>query len=181
MALGTLTYNDIINGVKSYLKSNCKNISNFGGMDACFKNGFVTSGQIAGNATATTNYRVNITRAISQVSSGTVDTDMTNFLSSIGVSNVNATLTADVFFNFINDMISFISTKCAFTVSQYSSNRFLIYWTGNTTYANTYKINSSAQEKISQSGDIHQMLNAIFNIAKQNIRCIPVQYNITLT
>ena len=103
------------------------------------------------------------------------------FLSSIGVSNVNATLTAGVFFNFINDMISFISTKCAFTVSQYSSNRFLIYWTGNTTYANTYKINLSAQEKISQYSDIHQMLNAIFNIAKQNIRCIPVQYNITLT
>lgn len=181
MALGSLTYNDVINGVKTYLKSNCTNISNFGGMDACFKSGFVSSGQIAGNATATTNYSVNITRAISQVSAGTVDTDMTNFLSSIGITNVNATLTAGVFFKFINDMISFISTKCVFTVSQYSSNRFLIYWTGNTTYANTYKIDSVAQEKISQANDIHQMLNAIFNIAKQNIRCVSVQYNISLT
>ena len=39
MALQNITYNEIVETVKNYIKTNCMNIANFGAIPAAFKAG----------------------------------------------------------------------------------------------------------------------------------------------
>lgn len=181
MSLANITYNEIIEAVKNYIKTNCTNIANYSSIPACFKSGYTASGQIAGNATANSTYSVSITKAVAQVNDSTVDTDMTNFINSLGLGNkLTTNCSANNFFNFMNNMISFCSTKLAFATSQYSTNKYLIYYTNNSSYKDVYNIEEEKIIRLIYASDIHQMLNAVFNIAKQNIRNVPCTYSITV-
>lgn len=181
MSLANITYNEIIEAIKNHIKANCTNIANYGSIPACFKSGYTASGQIAGNAAAKSTYSVSITKAVAQVDASTVDTDMTNFINGLGLGNkLSTNCSANNFFNFMNNMISFCSTKLAFATSQYSTDKYLIYYTANTSYKDVYNMEEEKAIRLIYANDVHQMLNAIFNIAKQNIRNIPCTYSITV-
>ena len=94
MALQNITYNEIVETVKNYIKTNCMNIANFGAIPAAFKAGYTLSGNISSSGDRyTSKYVVTITRAVTQVASSVVDTDMNNFLTTINaVSYTHLTL-----------------------------------------------------------------------------------------
>ena len=183
MALQNITYNEIVETVKNYIKTNCMNIANFGAIPAAFKAGYTLSGNISSSGDRyTSKYVVTITRAVTQVASSVVDTDMNNFLARINVANkLNNNVPASEFINFINDIVSFCSTKLCFATSQYNGNRYLIYYTANTSYSSIVSINTNESNKIVQANDVNSILNMLLNVIKQNIRNIPCTYNIALS
>jgi len=183
MAIQNITYNEIVEAVKNYAKSNCMNIANFGAIPAAFKAGYSLSGNISSSGDKyTSKYVVTITRAVSQVASSVVDTDMNNFLTRINVVNkLNNNIPASEFINFINDMVSFCSTKLCFATSQYHSGGYLIYYTANTSYSSAVSITTNNQLKLIEASDVNSILNMLFNVVKQNIRNVPCTYNIALS
>ena len=182
MGLANITYNEIINAVKTYIKTYCFNIANYAGIDACFKAGYSVTSQIAGNATAQTYYKSNITRPVNAVNANVVDTDMNNFISSLNLTDkLNNNVSANNFFSFINNMLSFCSTKLAFATSQYSSQKYLIYYTGNTNYSSIKPIEEEIAYRMAYANDVHDMLNLFFNVVNQNIRNVPCLYSITFS
>lgn len=189
----TITYSQIIDVVKNWIKSNCSNITNYNGMNNCVKNGYsYTVGSSGSNAwveSATASLSSSITGA---VSSGTVDTDMSTFLSTIApsISDLNVSVTPDNFYKFINDMCCFCCTKLAYVTSQ-SGNastsfvRYLIYWSGNTTWSYNITINpSEVQNYFIIASDINVFWQNIVDMMTRisgNIRVLPVRYTFSLT
>lgn len=182
MGLANITYNEIIDKVKTYIKTYCSNIANYNGIDACFKAGYSVTSKIGGNSAAQTNYTSKITKSVSSVSASVVDTDMNNFIASLNISDkLNSNVSANNFFNFINNMLSFCSTKLAFATSQYSNNKYLIYYTNNTSYSSIKPIEEELAFRMAYANDVHIMLNLFFNVVNQNIRNVPCLYSITFS
>lgn len=179
MPLGTFTYENVVNQVKNWIKSNCVNITNFAGINGSFKSGWSTSGTVLTSPQYTGTYSVGISRYVSQVTTATVDTDMTNFCNTYGISSrLSQNIPANEFYHFIQDMISFICTKCVYTVGQYAqSTRYLIYYTGNTSYGNTFTISTTDTKRLAQATDATSLMTTMFDIVGRNIRCIPVTYS----
>ena len=179
MAIGDITYNEIIVLIKNWIKSNAINISNFNAIPAQFKAGWSTGANISSNGPHyTSRYSVVISKAVNQVAATTVDNDMNAFLNSIGVaSKINQNIPTSEFLNFINDIISFCSTKLGFAISQFNANRYLIYITENRSYNSLIQIKTNLNVKVIEANDINILFNAIINIIKQNIRCYPCKYN----
>lgn len=192
MSLGNITYQSIVDTVKTWIKSNCANIANYSGMNNAVKNGYVMN---IGSSSVGTEYSESASCSLtspitSAVSSSTVDTDMSNFLTSIGASsllsqNVNPTQ----FYKFINDMCCFCCTKLAYVTSQQntttSSVRYLIYWSGNTSYTYTQNIvNSSDVNLLINASDVNTMWQNIVDMMTRisgNIRIVPVSYTFSLS
>ena len=181
MPIGSMTYQNIVDTVKTWIKSNCSNITKFSEIPNVFKSGYTTTVQYAGDATSPSKYTTKISgNAVSQVATTTVDTDMTNFLTSIGVTNTSKTIPASEFMDFVENMVSFCSTKLAYSISQYSTNKYLIYTTANTSYSSIRQINEDGAFKIITTEDINDILNSIINVTKQTIKNKPVTYTITM-
>ena len=193
MSLGNVTYQAVVDTVKTWIKSNCANIANYSGMSNAVKNGYsytvgTSSSGDAYSEAATCSLSSSITGA---VASSTVDTDMTNFLSTIGASSIlSQNINPTQFYKFINDMCCFCCTKLAFVASQTgnassSSVRYLIYWTGNTSY--TYTINvaaSTATNYVINASDINKVWQNIVDMMIRingNIRVLPVNYTYSLS
>ena len=96
-------------------------------------------------------------------------------------NKLNNNIPASEFINFINDIVSFCSTKLCFATSQYDGNRYLIYYTPNTSYSSIVSINTNESNKIVQANDVNSILNMLLNVIKQNIRNVPCTYNIALS
>ena len=194
MSLGSITYGTIVDAVKTWIKSNCSNIANYSGMSNAVKNGYsytvgTSSAGAAYSESATCSLSSSITAA---VGASTVDTDMNNFLSTIGVTstmlsqNVNPTQ----YYKFINDMCCFCCTKLAFVTSQTgnasnTSVRYLIYWTGNTAYNYNISIASStATAYVCNAADFNKIWQNLVDMMVRisgNIRVLPVKYTYSLS
>lgn len=173
-------YSDIVNAIKTYIKTNCVNISNYNGIETAYKSGFTGTSTIPGGNGAATCYCTYTIAAnpVSQVASSVVDTDMTNFIAQIQLtSKLDTNIASSEFINFINDMVSFCSSKMVYATSQYAATKqILIYSTSNTSYSSVAAITTEDANKMMVSGDINSIINAIVNITKQTIRCIPCRY-----
>lgn len=181
MPIATITYNEVVTLVTNWIKANCVNISNYAGMPSCFKPGYKVTTRYAGNDSVNATYTVTIVNSIPQVAATTVDSDMTAFLTSIGANTrLNDTLPASEFINFINDMVTFCATKCAFSVSQYSTSKYLVYNASNTTYLSPINITTNEVLKVIEAFDILSILNSLGVIINEYIRAIPCKYTIRL-
>ena len=128
--LQSITYGTIVDAVKNYIKNNCTNIINFGGIPAEFKSGYSTTITISGgNGAATCYCTISITSGnVVQKTATDVDNDMTSYLQLIGASNMlNDNVKDSELLKFINDMVIFCTTKVAFSTSVHNSNRYMIY------------------------------------------------------
>lgn len=183
MAIGNITYNEIIDLMKNWIKTNATNIASYSSIPSQFKSGWSSSANISSNGPHyTSTYTVRISQYVSQVSAATVDTDMNNFLTSIGIaSKLSQNIPTSEFLNFINDIISFCATKLGFAISQFNSNRYLIYNTKNTSYSSLITLSTNENVKIIEANDINILFNAMIDIIKQNIRCYPCTYTYSFT
>ena len=183
MAIASITYKQLSDMVVSWIQTNCKNISNFAGIEAQFKSGY-TSGKVryAGNDTSPSCYTINLTgNAVASVSASTVQTDMTNFLVSCGLTDLNKTIPASEFLDFVKNLIVFCSKKVVIVASQLVSSKYICYHTANTTYNTTYQLDTNDARKIILANDVLQLLDNITNIVRQSIRNKTCQYSITMS
>ena len=183
MAIASITYKQLSDVVVSWIQTNCKNIASFSSIEAQFKSGY-TSGKVryAGNDASPSCYTINLTgNAVASVSADTVVTDMTNFLSSCGLTDLNKEIPASEFLDFVKNLIVFCSTKIVIVASQLVSSKYICYHTANTTYNTKYQIDTNDARKIIMANDVIQLLDNITNIVRQSIRNKTCQYSITMS
>lgn len=178
MALSAITYNTVVEHVKSWILANCMNFdTTIANLPACFKTGYSVVTTITTNAKST----VTISKGVSQVASTTVATDMTNFLTTIQVNDkLNTNIVANEFLNFVEDIISFCSTKIGIAASQYSTTNYMVYLTGNTNYSSLKNITTTTAYRLIDDADITTLINFITSVVRQNIRPYVCTYSVTL-
>lgn len=189
MPLEAITYNDIVNAVRTWIKSNCSNISGYTSMSSAVKNGYSYTIARINSTVFTETATASLTSPIAAaVASAVVDTDMNNYLISTGINSfLTKNISADNFFKFINDIMVFCTTKLGFVTSQSgnsstSSVRYLVYCTGNTTYNNSISLtNSSATQYLIKANDVQSILQYIINNITNNIRVLNCKFNFSIT
>ena len=83
-----ITYQEIIDKVKTYAKTNCKNIANYNSIPAQYKAGFAfTVGTRYANFIGEGG-NLTIKNPVVSVNASTVDTDMDTFLNNLGLSKL---------------------------------------------------------------------------------------------
>ena len=183
MRIESVTYQQVVNTVVSWIQTNCSNVANYTNMEACFKTGY-SSGKVryAGNDTSPSCYTAAISsNGVASVASSTVSTDMSNFLSSRGLTDMSKTLPASEFLDFVKNMVVFCSTKVVMVASQYSSTKYICYDTSNTTYSNTFNFDTNDTKKIVEAKDIEEIFPVIITNVRQNMRNKTCQYTITMS
>lgn len=187
MPLSPITYNTIINQVKSWIKSNCKNITNYGNINSVFKPGWSKSETVLKGHGYTGIVKITIASgAVEQAAASNVDNDMNAFISNVcklSSSDLNKNIPEKDFYHFIQNMISFISTKCVYATSQFSQNeKHLIYVTKNTSYNTTFiNISSSIEKKLIEALDVSSLMMTMLTVANQYLRCNQLIYKWTVS
>lgn len=185
-----ITYQEIIDKVKTYAKTNCKNIANFNSIPAQYKAGFAfTVGTRNANFIGEGGYLA-INNPVVSVNASTVDTDMDTFLNNLGLSGALLEYPIDDlnFNNFLLDMLIFLSTRTCFAVSRpnngASSDRILVYDTSNAfDYSQTKPIKpspeGSEQTYTYNSSDLQDILNKLITNLMKSIRVVPLTFTFT--
>ena len=194
MPLQNITYSEIVDLVKNFIKTKCQNISGYGGMSGAVKNGY--SFTVASVLVATVDLvekREQATATLtsplsSAVSPSVVDTDMTNYLTSVGINSyLSSNISSENFLKFMNDIMTFCTTKLGYISSQTgigstSFVEYLVYNTSNTTYNNSITItNSSEMEYLIKANDVQQILQYIVNNMTNKIRVMTCKYTFSIT
>ena len=110
MSISNITYKELKDLVVTYIQNNCYNIndSKFSSLPGTFKTGYrVTAYSKSEGPGYTTHAYVSIVEstAIAKVTN-TVNTDLTNFLTAAGYTNLNLTIPVSEFIGFFNNIIS---------------------------------------------------------------------------
>ena len=187
MSLGNLTYGVLIDQVKTWIKSNCINISAYGTLPACFKSGYSNVVAQSGNYTCTV---VTIGDTVSEVLSSVVDSDMLSFWANYcGNLSVGLQVAPTNYIAFIQDMICFCSERVYIAASQFSQTNYLVYSSGEKSYS-SHKVLSSTQQsyKLIMVDDVAYLndnskgiLTGIINDVSKNIRLQCVRYDLNIT
>lgn len=184
MPLPAITYQSLSDLVKNWMKTNCANIANYGGMHACVKDGFkFEAGSSGGSA-----YVEKVTGVISSpvkfaIPTSKVDTDMTAFLQVIG--SPSGIITPEDFYPYLNNLACFAATKLAFVSSRYNKDayslvKYLIYWANESDWIK----NVPSVEKMIDVSDTKLIIENLISIMVRNegyIRVVPVKISYTLS
>lgn len=183
MSLPVVSYQTIINQLKSWILSNCYNFdTTTAKLPAAFKAGYASSKRFAGNNTANSNYKVAISSPVPIFSTSVFETQLTEFLPEVNLSDkLSSNVVESEFFDLVLNLISFCSTKLNFASSQFNSNKYLIYNGSYTVYTSIYQISSLEKEKLIKADDYTNLLDQILKVSKQNIRTFTCKYTITLS
>lgn len=177
MPIQNITYNTIINEVKNWIKTNCINIYNYNALPACFKPGYNTKTDLGGvNSEYPASLYCKILKSVPRATAADVDTDFNNFISSIALTNLNTSCSANNYLTFMNDIVIFLSDHLIFTTSQFSTNKYLIY-RKNSSYAKRYILEEEAALRLITAEDIVSILDTVVNITKLNIRSLACTYS----
>lgn len=188
--LPKITYQEIVNKVKTYAKTNCQNITNFSEIPAYYKSGFsYTVGSRSANYIGEGG-KLTINNPVVSVNAGTVDTDMSTFLNNLGLSGALLEYPVDDlnFNNFLLDMIIFLATKTCFVMSRpnnsVSDEKILVYNpSGIFDYSQTKNITpspeGSEQSYTYNSLDVQDVLNKFITYSINAIRIVPLTFTFT--
>ena len=182
MSLSPITYKTLVDIVKDYILTNCHNFSKYDSMESCFKPGYHFTIVVPhhGGKTYTPYSATYISQSISRYSDSTLTEDLNNFLTSIKViDKLNENIKDSDFINFVCNMVSFCSTKCCFTTSQYSNNKLLVYQP-NSSYSEINPITQASLIRQVYVNDAILLMKTAINVSSQNFRCVPCTYNYSL-
>lgn len=180
-----ITYNEVITLVKNWLKSNCKNITDYNSIKSEFKSGWskqetvlsAHGGDVHYTGIATISIK---SGAIEQATAETVDNDMSLYITNnckLSTMDLDKNISESEFYNFIQNMISFICSKCAYATSQFSQNtKYLIYVSTNNNYMETFSIDLIDEKKIINALDVTSLMKTMFDVVNQNMRCHHIIY-----
>lgn len=126
------TFQELVDVCKNYIKTNCVNITNFAGIHASLKAGYSTTAAIGTGYTSGTaaSYYTKISiignQAV-QATAAQVDTDMANYLTSIGRTSLSDKINREDIFQFIEELMVFCYNHCWFISGQYATGSVFIY------------------------------------------------------
>ena len=187
MSIENITYKQMSDTVSSWIKSNCSNISNYASINSCCKPGYSYSVytnefRMVENATAS------ITSSLKQINSSVVDSQLSQFLSSIGISNINAIVPENNFYTLINDLVAFCTSKLKFIVSQSNNNtnsavKYLVYDDSQAVQSN-YVVNvqqTPVYNYICKASTATQLTQYLIILIKSTIRTVSCRYSFSIT
>ena len=190
MSLATVTYGTMISQVTIWIKTYCKNIADFNNLESCFKSGYSATGSCTGTfpySNLADKYTVTlIGNAVSSVGTGTVDTQMNEFWTNYcGGLNTSLPISPTNYLGFIQDMTSFCSARVFMAVSEYCANKYLVYYSGSTTYSDYVTLSSAeSQYRFVTATDVaynaEGILYNIINATNKTIRLYPARYSTTI-
>lgn len=179
--LANFTYTSMITVVANWINSNANNLSNFSSLPSAFKSGYSNTINIpktqGGNDTYQPTCTITNANYFTQSTTATVTSQLQSFFTARGVTNLNANVPASEFLHFINNLVSFCSTKLIYTSSQFATGKYLIYQENNTTFNSTYQMTTNDANKLVEATDMMDMFNMLFNIISQSLRCVPIKHN----
>lgn len=174
-----IKYETIVNQVKNWLKTNCVNITNYGGMEEQFKSSWVGR-EMKSWKYGSGSYRsiTTITKSVPQASASNVDNDMKAFCDAYKISNKLQKYVSEAeFYEFIQDMISFMCTRCRVACSQLvQSKEYLVYIPGTTDYSEVFDITSEEQQNVIDAEDVLSLLRTMVNVVHRSLRCYNCTY-----
>lgn len=178
MGIQNITYRTLVNTVVNYIVNNAYNISadRFNIVPDYFKstyqNKLVYSGK--NGSTYTSHAYVSVSsNAVTKVSN-TVNTDLVNFLSNSGFTNLDSNMTVPQFISFFNNVVSFCSRYLRYATSQFTQTSYLIY--GDTGNSATY---TGESDDLIRAKSMNDVMNVLQNRLSLLVRCAPVRYNYT--
>ena len=116
------TYNDILNQVKTWITTNCINISNFAGLSNHYKTGTVINiSNITSNHNhGTTSHNIIVNNGVPQQTATNVENDLNVFFTNLGLPASTRDYPIDDanFYNFMHDIAVFCSYKVCLASAQ---------------------------------------------------------------
>lgn len=116
------TYNDILNQVKTWITSNCRNITDFAGLSNHYKTGTVINiSNITSNHNhGTASHKLTVNNGVVQKTATDVENDLNTFFTNLGLpsSKRNYPIDDSNFYNFLYNISLFCSYKICLASSQ---------------------------------------------------------------
>lgn len=168
-----IKYETIVNQVKNWLKSNCVNITNYASIEAQFKPSYTQNMNKWTHGSTIHTSKVTITKSVPSASSSNVDNDMKAFCNTYKISDkLQKYVSEDEFYEFIQNMISFMCTHCRVACSQLVQNKeYIVYIPSVTDYSEVFDITSDEQQNIINATDVLSLMTTMFTVVHRSLRC----------
>ena len=181
MGLPVITYAELSQIVLNYMLNNTMNVdSKYNSLPACFRPGYFIQNTY-GKDDFFSYIKISINKAIQRVSSSRITSDFNNFLNTYKMSAVaNIAIQETWYPLYIGNLVSFVSTKGAFAISQFDTRKFFIYNTAKSTYLNAKVIGNTPGLDIVSENDINDVLKLLTESVNQTFRLIPCTYTCSI-
>lgn len=159
----------------SNISSICTNISSFSSISSEFKSGY--SRTFNHNRSRLT---FTIVDGVSQSTTDQVSSQLSTFLSDNGFSDMNEELCSSELISFYTLLAVFTSARVFDVSSQFTSNKYICYYSSDTAYNFDSATVSAADNEIILASD--GLLSSYYfqKIIHQNVRAKSIQYNASI-
>jgi hypothetical protein len=191
MEIANIKYGAIVDMVKQWIKSNCKNITDYNSIENVFKSGYTKTEKTYKGSSKSVSIKSTLnTTPVKQVLASVVDTNMTDFCKKYQLNDkLEKYISEDELFHFIQNMITFISCKCVFVTSQFSTKVYLIYDDSNDIQEkqyngevfNVFNITSDKQLRLIYDEDVGYLVLTMIEVAKNHMRHESCKYTWTIS
>lgn len=186
MPIANITYKSVVDEVKNWIKANCKNISNYASIKGEFKSGWSKSEPTISGGKTTKTWKITLTSGgVISYSVSDVDNDMKTFCENycgLTTDKMSKRVSEDEFYHLVQNMISFICTKCNFVCSQYAQEtRYLVYKKDNNSFSTTFNISSDKTQRLIYAMDAKSLMATMLDVVNQNLRCSQCVYKLELS
>ena len=189
-----ITYQSLIDEVKTFFKTNCVNISNYNSIPDCYKEGFskllwnysfVGSGNRPGTKRCTATLTIN--NPVPRVNTETVDTNLQQFLTSIGLSDTSTMIDSTNLLNFLQNLVVFFTSKTGFAMGLNNApnacdSKIYVYIPTNPIKGTTKTLTESKPDDcIANVPQVKTITSTLVDTILQGVSIYPIKYNFTIT
>ena len=181
MTVPSITYQTLVNNAATQISNLCNNITDYAGIEACFKSGYskteskTGTGQIVKTGTLTTTISSNAVPT--QTVASTVTTELTNYVTSKGIVLAN-NITTNGLALFYNCLAAFSRTKVKQYISQMTTTKVICYNSGTTNFPT---VNTETHDEILRAGQINNTTMTIGQIITNNMETVATRYSRSVT
>ena len=189
------TYQSLVDATVNYIMTHCYNISNYGDLPAYMRPGWVYKVYLDHAWSGTWSrvkyrydpyYQIVIVNPIQQYSRSVVESDLTNFLKSVGITNFNQVIDFNMNLSFfVQNLLSFVSSKLKYVASEavfaignhVDSIRYLIYLHDNP-ISISHKYTLPSEMEIIKADDMYKLIEFLYsNLLTISSHHIKYQYS----
>ena len=172
-----LTYQSLYNTLLNWIKSNCNNIDSFSSsVSAAMKSNWSSTVR-ASSGTGGINISIDNSTAVSIVSSATVDTQLSDYMTSVGiVTKLSSIVTTNGLISFWNAAATFCAGKLRFASGQFATTPLLMYFSGNDLPSSTVP---NIESELINANSVSTMLKSLNTALVTQIKAHKIHYNIS--
>lgn len=192
------TYQSLVDATINYIVTNCYNISNYNNLPDYLRPGWVYKiylDHTYDGLHSRVQYRydpycqITVVNPIQQYSRNIVESDLINFLETVGITNFNQTIDFNMNLSFfVQNLLSFVSSKLKFVASEavfaigntVDSEKYLIYLHENP-ISISHKYILPNEMEILKADDMYKLIEILYsNLLKISSYHIEYQYSANL-